>query len=132
MPWVRFAMTCGACAPQQCATDQQCWIAPLLPEQLSGPSKSPPALSFVSVVESVTLLTSQIPSHNHMVQVATSGGDQNTPALNSVVSTEAESVSNRAPVYLAYSNANTQIGLATQTVGLLIGSQPHSNIQPIL
>src|SRR5437762_3289714 len=83
-------------------------------------------------VESVTLLTSQIPSHNHMVQVATSGGDQNTPALNSVVSTEAESVSNRAPVYLAYSNANTQIGLATQTVGSLIGSQPHSNIQPIL
>jgi microcystin-dependent protein len=82
-------------------------------------------------VESVTLTTNQIPSHNHAVQVATGGGNQNVPAGNSILSTEAESVANRAPVYAAYAPIN-QVQLAAQTVGFSGGSQPHSNIQPIL
>jgi microcystin-dependent protein len=82
-------------------------------------------------VEDVTLTTNQIPSHNHAVQVATSAGDRNTPAADTIVSTEGESVTNRAPVYAAYANVN-QIQLAGQTVGSAGSSQPHSNIQPIL
>ena len=82
-------------------------------------------------VEDVTLTINQIPSHNHAVQVATSAGDRNTPAVDTVVSTEGESVASRAPVYAAYANVN-QITLAGQTVGSAGGSQPHSNIQPIL
>lgn len=81
--------------------------------------------------ESVTLTTSQIPIHNHTVQVATSGGNQNKPASNSVLSTEAEGVTNRAPVYAAYTGTNL-VQLAAQTVGMDGGNQPHSNIQPIL
>jgi microcystin-dependent protein len=82
-------------------------------------------------VESVTLILNQIPVHNHAVQVATAGGNQNVPAANSILSTEAESVANRAPVYLAYAATN-QVQLAAQTVGSTGGNQPHSNIQPIL
>jgi microcystin-dependent protein len=79
----------------------------------------------------VTLPLAQIPAHNHAVQVATGAANQNVPATNSILSTEAESVANRAPVYLAYAAAN-QIQLAAQTVGNSGGNQPHNNIQPIL
>ena len=82
-------------------------------------------------VENVTLTPNQIPVHNHAVQVATGGANQNVPAANSVLSTEAESVANRAPVYAAYVAAN-QVQLAAQTVGLTGGNQPHNNIQPVL
>jgi microcystin-dependent protein len=82
-------------------------------------------------VEDITLTVSQIPSHNHAVQVATSAADRNTPAGDTIVSTEAESVASRAPVYAAYANVN-QIQMAAQTVGSAGGSQPHTNIQPIL
>jgi len=81
--------------------------------------------------EDVTLTINQIPAHMHLVQVATTPADQTTPASNSVVSTEGESVANRAPVYTAYANVN-QVQLSVQTVGSSGGSQPHSNIQPIL
>lgn len=82
-------------------------------------------------VENVTLTTSQIPNHNHSVQVATAGANQNVPANNSVLSTETEGVANRAPVYAAY-DGTKQVQLAAQTVGLAGGNQPHNNIQPIL
>ena len=82
-------------------------------------------------VESVTLTLNQIPSHNHGVQVAAGAANQNVPAANSILSTEAESVANRAPVYLAYAATN-QVQLAAQTVGLTGGNQPHNNIQPVL
>jgi microcystin-dependent protein len=82
-------------------------------------------------VESVTLTVNQIPIHNHAVQVATGPANQNVPATSSILSTEAESVANRAPVYAAYAAAN-QVQLAAQTVGNAGGNQPHSNIQPIL
>lgn len=82
-------------------------------------------------VETVTLTTQQIPQHNHPVQVATSPGNQNTPAGNSILSNEAEGVANRAPVYAAYAAAN-QIQMGAQTVGIDGGNQPHENIQPIL
>ena len=82
-------------------------------------------------VENVTLTVTQIPSHNHAVQVATGPANQNVPATNSILSTEAESVANRAQVYLAYAATN-QVQLAAQTVGPAGGNQPHSNIQPIL
>jgi microcystin-dependent protein len=82
-------------------------------------------------VENVTLTLNQIPVHNHPVQVATGAANQNVPAINSILSTEAESVANRAPVYLAYAASN-QVQLAAQTVGLAGGNQPHNNIQPVL
>ena len=81
--------------------------------------------------ESVTLTIGQIPLHNHNVQVATGAANQNTPAVNSVLSTEAEGVAGRAPVYSAYTGSG-QIQLGAQTVGFTGGSQPHTNIQPIL
>jgi microcystin-dependent protein len=81
--------------------------------------------------EGVTLTTTQIPSHNHPVQVATTPANQSTPATNSVLSNEAEQVANRAPVYAAYASTN-QIQMGAQTVSPDGGNQPHSNIQPIL
>jgi microcystin-dependent protein len=83
-------------------------------------------------VEGVTLNINQMPAHNHPVAVATTAGDRNTPANSLVLSTEGETVTNRAPVYLAYDSNNTQIQLGMQTVGSAGGSQPHGNIQPIL
>ena len=82
-------------------------------------------------VETVTLTTQQIPSHNHPVQVSTQPGNASAPAANVTLSTEAEGVAGRAPVYAAYTAANNT-NLAAQTVALSGGNQPHSNIQPVL
>ena len=82
-------------------------------------------------VESVTLSTQQIPSHNHLVQVSTQPGNASAPANNVTLSTEAEGVAGRAPVYAAYTGTNNA-NLAAQTVGNTGQNLPHSNIQPIL
>jgi microcystin-dependent protein len=81
-------------------------------------------------VENVNLTISQIPAHNHLVQVATKAGDLRKPA-SAVLSTEDETVPNRAPVYAPYAG-NNLIQLNKQTVSMAGASQPHSNMQASL
>jgi microcystin-dependent protein len=81
-------------------------------------------------VESVTLTTNQIASHNHSILVATTPGSTNVPASNVVLSTEAEGNPNAAPVYSA--TVTNTLNLAAQALGATGGNQPHNNIQPTL
>jgi len=80
--------------------------------------------------ETVTLTVNQIPSHNHAILVATTPATTNVPASTVVLSNEAESNPNAAPVYSAL--AGNTVNLAPQALGSAGGSQPHENMQPTL
>ena len=80
-------------------------------------------------VEAVTLTTQQIPTHNHLVQVATSPGNSASPN-NTILANESTS---QASVFCYGTfGAATQSTLAPATLSPSGGSQPHENRQPFL
>lgn len=89
----------------------------------TGPGLSPVVLGEKSGVDTVTLLTSQMPAHNHQALAATSSDEQDPQ--NAVW---AQGQSGRLP-YEQYSDSvNTAMSpLALTATG---GSQAHNNLQP--
>lgn len=82
-------------------------------------------------VESVTLTTTQIPSHTHTPSVATGGaGGNSATATSSTVLADANTTATN--VYKTYNSADAQIALNATTIQSSGGSQPHDNIQPTL
>lgn len=75
--------------------------------------------------ESVTLLTAQIPAHNHIVNGVASGGNQAGPGGGSPAM-ESTGTS------LDYSNAPPNSAMNAAMVSNTGGNQPHANIQPVL
>ena len=74
---------------------------------------------------SVALLTTQMPMHQHAVQVAEGGAVTGTPG-SSVWLGE----SNPATTYTNTGSPNST--LAANAIGMTGGSQPHDNMQPFL
>ena len=76
--------------------------------------------------ETVTLNTSQLPTHTHLLNAvssaSTSGNVQNAPN-NSLGSTTPNNL---------YSNASGNLALVASTISSSGGSQPHENRQPFL
>lgn len=87
-----------------------------------GPGLSNYTLGQNGGEESVTLLVSQMPAHNHTVQASTAIGNQASPAGN------AWAAQGRAPIYSATANTTMSPG-STSLAG---GSQPHDNRSPYL
>lgn len=74
-------------------------------------------------VESVTLTTNQLPTHNHTMLATTDGGLSNSPAGNFLANSSAIKLyTGSAPSVPLNANAITPAG----------GSQPHENLQPYL
>ncbi len=88
----------------------------------TGPGLSLRSLGESGGVEAVPLASSQMPSHNHQVQVHT-GVEQSASPTNKIVGPVS------APLY-STAAANTTLGAAA--VGSAGGSQPHNNLQPYL
>ena len=84
-------------------------------------------------VESVTLTTQQLPTHNHLVASLTgnTSGNTSTPTNSSILSDEFQAPANSAFTYAANNGLN-QIALGPQTIGLQGGNQPHENRQSML
>lgn len=84
-------------------------------------------------VESVTLTTSQIPSHNHTATSSTAGGTSAAPAAGTAL---ADEVVTGAPsggnVFLYAPSGGPQVLMPATTVAASGGSQPHDNMQPFL
>jgi microcystin-dependent protein len=72
-------------------------------------------------VENVTLLTPQLPMHNHQCNGTTTSGSQRNPT-NALYGT------NTAALYAPASG--TQVPLAPQSIAPVGGTQPHPNMQP--
>ncbi|MDF7776265.1 tail fiber protein [Sphingomonas sp. AOB5] len=81
----------------------------------------------VAGTETVTLLQSQMPMHNHQ-WFASADGATNPPPTNNFLAA-GRSAGNPAGLYAP--NANP-VALATTTLGITGGSQPHNNMQPYL
>lgn len=93
----------------------------------SGPGLSQHFLGESAGAPSVTLITSEMPSHNHQMQCNDAGGDTATPNGG----TFGSGGRGDAPFY-APASSFSAVPMAPQALGLTGGSQPHNNLQPYL
>ena len=99
--------------------------------QGTGPGLSTYSIGQSGGVESVTLTTQQIPSHQHFALANAAQGTKSTPDSTAVLSTQnAGAGANTPNAYGAFAAASavTMAGATIQGSG---GSQPHENIQPV-
>ena len=89
-----------------------------------GVGLSPYVLGEQTGVESVTLLATQMPTHNHAVACNSGGGNQASPVSGY------PAVESTGPS-LDYNSA-TNGTMSPTMIGNAGGSQPHTNIQPVL
>jgi len=75
-------------------------------------------------VESVTLTTQSIPSHNHIFMATTNNGSNASPS-NAVLA----QVSATQQIY---ANQSPDVSMSANAIGSAGGSQPHENRQPFL
>jgi microcystin-dependent protein len=94
--------------------------APMAPG--NGPGLTPRSLGESGGSESVTLLSSQMPSHSHGLQASAAAADRAT-AQGARLAQSADAV------YASTAAATQLAGNSTSPAG---GSQPHGNMQPFL
>jgi microcystin-dependent protein len=83
-------------------------------------------------VESVTLNTQQLPSHNHMANAANAPGNSKTPQgtiLSNEGGADADKVAIYGPWDIDPANMTTLLSTSVKPAG---GNQPHENRQPLL
>jgi microcystin-dependent protein len=95
-----------------------------------GPGLSSWQAGEMNGTETVTLLSTEMPAHNHVVQVSTGEADTATASNNYLATTNAMFGADPIPVN-TYNGAPGGI-LAPGTIGNSGGNQPHTNIQPSL
>lgn len=98
--------------------------APMQPGQGQGLSQR--FLGEVSGTESVTLLVSEIPLHNHTLRAATDPADNNLPDPNRCLANSQKEFG-----YQSTTNANL-VTMAFQGLPPAGGGLPHNNMQPYL
>lgn len=84
---------------------------------------SPYPLGTVTGTTTVTLLTSNLPSHNHAMAATTLTGGGRSPA-GGIFATPSVATQN------LYGPPTNLVPLAPTTIGLAGGTQPHPNLQP--
>jgi microcystin-dependent protein len=77
--------------------------------------------------ENVTLITAQLPAHNHAVQSSSAHGNSSSPA-GALWATDGTGV---AAPYRKPASGGTAVALHPATVGNSTGGQPHENRQPV-
>lgn len=86
-----------------------------------GPGLTNRTLGELSGSENVTLLTTQMPAHNHLLACNSDDPNAGSPAGKFPASST-------SPIYASTSNSN----MAPTAVSLAGGNQPHPNMQPYL
>jgi microcystin-dependent protein len=84
----------------------------------------------VSGVESVTLLSTQIPSHNHLLNVSSATGTASDPT-NAILA-QANTGTPKEPAFVNAFATSATGTMAASAISLYGGNQPHTNIQPFL
>lgn len=89
----------------------------------TGPGLSPYSQGQIGGTENVTLLTTQIPAHNHTVNAVGTGGNQASPVGN-LPAVESTGTSQN------FSNGGVTGQMNAGTINPTGGSQAHPNLQP--
>jgi len=97
-----------------------------------GPGLSNYVLGQMSGTETVTLLTTEIPQHNHYFVASSAAGTTNTPTSTSVLGTPPNvgSGPNAAPINVYVEAGGPSVPLSPTAISPAGGSQPHANMQP--
>jgi microcystin-dependent protein len=99
--------------------------------QGQGSGLSPYVIGSAGGTENVTLLATQMPSHNHLINVNNTPGTLPDPTRN--IQAEAATGDPRNPTLISQFTAAAPTGtMAPTTVSMVGGGQPHANIQPYL
>jgi microcystin-dependent protein len=93
----------------------------------NGPGLSPYNQGQMAGSETVTLLQTEMPMHNHLLNVSGSGATSTTPSGN-VLAVSALPDESPVNTYGPTPNATAN----PQAIGMAGGNQPHQNIQPYL
>ena len=97
--------------------------APMHPGQ--GPGLSLHDLGEQSGSDTITLLTSEVPNHQHVLNAASTPGNLSAPGPNAALS--------RSTGGAAYhASGGAVAAFATGAVGLALSGGPHNNLQPYL
>lgn len=91
--------------------------------QGTGPGLSTRVIGQAGGQETVTLLQSQIPSHNHLLAATSAAGNSTNPTGNFWAA---------QPALLQYEATGTASNMKATALGQAGGNQPHPNIQPYL
>jgi microcystin-dependent protein len=99
--------------------------------QGNGAGLSPYPIGAASGTETVTLLPTQMPSHNHLVGISNQTGSVSDPTNAILAQGNSGAGRDSVPVsdYVSTAATGTLAPTSIQPTG---GSQPHSNIQPYL
>ena len=92
----------------------------------SGPGLSARFLGEQGGVESVTLLATQMPPHNHQLNASSTDATTPVPTNNVLAKANDPNTLNEINSFAATSNTNLSPG----SIGQAGGGQPHSNVQP--
>jgi microcystin-dependent protein len=93
----------------------------------SGPGLTPRVLGEQSGAETVTLLSTQMPAHNHTPVGLAANGSQSNPTNATWGTTGTPRVPNSL-----YSSAAPNVQMNANAVGLTGGNQAHENMSPFL
>ncbi len=88
----------------------------------NGPGLTPRSIGEVAGEEQVTLISTQMPMHNHSLNVSTEDAGVKNPS-NQVLATTTTSAYVAGPIDGA---------MNPQAIGMAGGNQPHDNMQPYL
>ncbi|WP_394759385.1 phage tail protein [Flavobacterium sp.] len=88
----------------------------------NGPGLTPRFLGEKAGTENHTLLPSEMPMHNHIVNANSAEGNQNSPSGNFPADTKL--------LDKEYSSTSNGATMNPQMVGMAGGNLPHNNIQP--
>jgi microcystin-dependent protein len=95
-----------------------------------GPGLSPYVMGQVSGSTAITLNLTQIPSHSHVLNVTSAAAS--TTAIGSTVLPAAPTAANASLYAIPGSPALEPQTMASGTIGIGGGSQPHNNLMPSL
>lgn len=96
--------------------------------QGQGPGLSMYSLGEITGTENVTLLQTNMPMHNHVINASTNNADQNSPA-GAILAQDVDSTGTNAQGYTK-TTANTT--MAPTALSMAGGNVPVSIVQPIL
>ncbi len=97
--------------------------------QGQGPGLSNRTIGEVSGTESVTLLSSQMPAHNHLFNVNNTGANVHAPVANSTIGAATDI---NGDASMAYGTSAPNVTMAPGSISVAGGGQPHNNLMPFL